>query len=256
MDKYEEFKKNVYKLIKLDLSSYKEKQMKRRITSLVTRNNYKDFDDYFLALKKDEKLFNQFLNYLTINVSEFYRNENQWDILEKNILPDLVKNNKKLKIWSSACSTGEEPYSLVMLMTRFYKLEDITVYATDIDVEIMEKAKIGIYNEKSIKSLPKEFVIKYFEKLGSNYKIKDEIKDRVKFSRINLLEDKFLTNCHLVTCRNVMIYFTGQAKDIMYHKFRESLTNDGVFFVGSTEQIIKPNEYKLKPIKTFFYTRA
>lgn len=255
MDKYEVFKKNVYKLIKLDLSSYKEKQMKRRITSLVTRNNYKDFDDYFEALKTDTKLFDQFVNYLTINVSEFYRNERQWNVLEDNILPDLAKKHPKLKVWSSACSTGEEPYSLVMLLSKFYKLEDIKVYATDIDLGAIDKAKMGIYHEKSLKNLPKEFITKYFTKIGSNYKIKDEIKNRVQFSKLNLLEDRFMDKCHLITCRNVMIYFTQDAKDIMYRKFRNALADDGVFFVGSTEQIIKPGDYDLAPVKTFFYSR-
>ncbi|WP_066497002.1 CheR family methyltransferase [Abyssisolibacter fermentans] len=256
MDKYHEFTKNVFKLIKLDLTSYKEKQMKRRINSLVTRNGFKDFDDYFIALKKDKELFNQFINYLTINVSEFYRNEKQWDILEENIIPDLIKNNKSLKIWSSACSTGEEPYSLVMLMTKFYRLNNIKVYATDIDEGAIAKAKLGIYNEKSIKSLPKEFKVKYFDKIGNSFKIKDDIKNRVQFSKLNLLEDNYPSNCHLIICRNVMIYFTQEAKDKIYHKFKNSLTDDGVFFVGSTEQIIKPLDYNLKPIRTFFYSKA
>lgn len=176
MNSYEVFKTNIYKLINIDLSSYKEKQMKRRISSLISRNNFNDFDDYFKALKSDKKLLNEFMNYLTINVSEFYRNKEQWDVLEKHIIPKLLKNNKKLKIWSSACSTGEEPYSMVMLLSKFMELKDIKVLATDIDKSAIDKAKIGVYSDKSLKELPKEFKNKYFEKIENTYRIKEIIK--------------------------------------------------------------------------------
>ena len=255
MDKYEFFKKKVYSLIDIDLSCYKEKQMKRRIQSLITRNNFKDFDDYFEELKVNKKLFEEFINYLTINVSEFYRNPTQWDVLEKNILPDLIKKNSNINIWSSACSTGEEPYSLVMLLSKFYDLKDIKILATDIDVGAIEKAKIGIYSEKSLQYLPSEFRTKYFEKVGSSYKINQIIKDCVQFKHINLLKDKYPENCHLILCRNVLIYFTEEAKNSIYKKFYNSLNSDGVLFVGSTEQIIMPERYNFKPARTFFYKK-
>lgn len=256
MDKYEAFKKDIYKLIGLDLSSYKEKQMKRRISSLIARNQYKDFDDYFVAIKKDKVLFEEFINYLTINVSEFFRNPNQWDVMEKVIIPKLKADNRgKIKIWSSASSTGEEPYSLAMLMTRFYGLKDIQIDATDLDLGAIEKAHLGIYSEKSLKNVPKDLKDKYFEKIGSSYKISDEIKKCVKFKQMNLLKDSYPKGYHLILCRNVMIYFTEEAKAEMYHKFNKGLTNDGVFFVGSTEQIIMPERYNFEPIQTFFYKK-
>ncbi|WIV10948.1 protein-glutamate O-methyltransferase CheR [Proteiniborus sp. MB09-C3] len=255
MDKYEFFKKQVFSLIGIDLSSYKEKQMKRRIQSLLTRNKYTDFDDYFDGLKNDIKLLDEFINYLTINVSEFFRNPTQWDVLEKEILPSLINNNRKLNIWSSACSTGEEPYTLVMLLTRFLKLSDISILATDIDAGAIEKAKTGIYNEKSLQNVPIDLKNKYFESIGSNYKIHQSIKDCVKFSRIDLLKDKYPNNCNLILCRNVLIYFTEEAKVNIYKKFHDSLSNDGVLFVGSTEQIIMPERYNLKSAKTFFYKK-
>ena len=147
MDKYEVFKANINKLIDIDLNFYKEKQMKRRIQSLLTRNNFKDFDDYFQGLKSDKVLLEQFINYLTINVSEFYRNPNQWQVLEKDIIPSLLSKKNRLTLWSSACSTGEEPYSLAMLMTKFFPLKEIRILATDIDEEAMNKAKFGLYSE-------------------------------------------------------------------------------------------------------------
>ncbi len=96
MDKYETFKRNIDNLTNIDLNYYKEKQMKRRITSLMNRNGYDDFNDYFIALKSNEELLNQFINYLTINVSEFYRNPAQWKVLEKDILPNIINQQKKV----------------------------------------------------------------------------------------------------------------------------------------------------------------
>lgn len=255
MDKYEFFKKQVYSLIGIDLSSYKEKQMKRRIESLLTRNKYLDFDDYFEGLKKDSRLLDEFINYLTINVSEFFRNPTQWEVLERDILPELMKGNNRLNIWSSACSTGEEPYTLVMLLSRFFKLSEIKIIATDIDLGAIERAKTGIYNEKSLQNVPNDFKSKYFECIGSHYKINQTIKDCVKFSRIDLLKDKYPENCNLILCRNVLIYFTEEAKANIYKKFHDSLSNDGILFVGSTEQIIMPERYNLKSAKTFFYKK-
>lgn len=256
MDKYEVFKKQVNDFIHIDLNYYKEKQMKRRITSLLKRNNFNDFDDYFQGLESDKALLDEFVNYLTINVSEFYRNPSQWEVLEKEILPDIInKKNKNIKIWSSACSTGEEPYSMVMLLTKFFDLKDIKILASDIDVGAMDKAKLGIYNSKSLNNLPKEFKVKYFEPIESSYKIKDDIKKCVEFKKMDLLKDVFPRNLDLIICRNVMIYFTEDAKELLYKKFYDSLSNNGVLFVGSTEQIILPDRYKLKSLKTFFYKK-
>lgn len=256
MDKYEMFKKNVNELINIDLNYYKEKQMKRRISSLLTRNNFKDFDDYFIGLKNDKNLLEQFINYLTINVSEFYRNPSQWDVLKKDIIPSLMfKNKRGLKIWSAACSTGEEPYSLVMMLSNFFPLRDIKILATDIDEEAMNKAKLGIYSEKSLVNLPREFKEKYFSKIESSYKISDDIKKCVEFKKMDLLKDRFPSNIDLITCRNVMIYFTEDAKELLYSKFYNSLNDNGILFVGSTEQIIMPEKHKLKAARTFFYEK-
>lgn len=256
MDKYEVFKKDINGLINIDLNYYKEKQMRRRISSLLARNNYKDFDDYFLGLKGNKELLEQFINYLTINVSEFYRNPSQWEVLEKDIIPSLIEKNKRsLKVWSSACSTGEEPYSLVMMLSNFFPLKDIKIIATDIDDEAMNKAKFGLYNEKSLANLPKGFKEKFFTKIQNSYKISDEIKKCVEFKKMDLLKDSFPSNFDLITCRNVMIYFTEDAKELLYSKFYSSLNDNGVLFVGSTEQIIMPEKYKLKPARTFFYKK-
>ncbi len=253
---YEGFKEKILKLTGIDLSSYKERQMKRRIESLIRRNNFDDYDLYYKALTQDTKVYDEFINYLTINVSEFYRNPAQWEMLEKEIMPNIMKVNKRPKIWSAACSTGEEPYSLAMMMSRFVDLSSLKILATDIDEGAVSKAKTGRYAPKSLENLPKDFISNYFLKEGDSYKISDKIKNCIEFKHHNLLNDKYPDNCDLIVCRNVMIYFTEEAKTVMYQKFRESLNSNGVLFVGSTEQIILPQRYKLEPVKTFFYRRS
>ncbi len=255
MEGYEKFKQQVYKLTGLDLSLYKERQMKRRIESLIKRHGVGSFEEYFNTLKTDKVIFDEFINYLTINVSEFYRNPGQWKILQETVIPELMKKRKKLKIWSAACSTGEEPYTLTMVLSRLMPLREIEILAVDIDKEAINKAKSGVYSKKSIENVPEDFKKKYFELVGGSFKISDEIKNRVTFKQFNLLSDSYPKDMDLIVCRNVMIYFTEDAKEEMYHNFNSALREEGVLFVGSTEQIILPNRYNFKAIKTFFYQK-
>ena len=165
MNGYEDFKKDILALTKIDLNSYKEKQMKRRIDTLISKNGIKSYKDYVALIKRDEEKFEQFVNFLTINVSEFYRNPEQWEILDKSVFPALIKKfGKNLKVWSAACSTGDEPYSLVMALSRHIPLNQIHITATDIDKQVLDKARLGLYNEKSIAAVPADFKKKYFTK--------------------------------------------------------------------------------------------
>lgn len=255
---YEEFKQRIYEISGIDLSCYKERQMKRRIDSLISKKNFKGYQSYLEALKKDQILYDEFMNYITINVSEFYRNPDQWIKLKEFILPILIKQikqNRSLKIWSAACSSGDEPYTLAMILSEFFPLKDIRIIATDIDKEILEKAKKGIYNEKSVANLPQIYLQKFFTQDGHTFKINDEIKECIQFKQHNLLSDNYPYNCDLIVCRNVLIYFTEEAKIEIYKKFNKALVNSGVLFVGSTEQILLYTNYNFKPIQTFFYQK-
>ena len=254
---YDKFKKDIYGLTKIDLNAYKEKQMKRRIDNLITKRKMKTYDEYVAALKTNPILFDEFVSYLTINVSEFYRNPEQWDYLEKKVFPDLIsKYGHGIKIWSAACSTGDEPYSLVMLLSKFLPLDKIKILATDIDEQVIAKEKVGIYEKGSLKALPEEFIKKYFVKLTeTSYQIKEEIKKCVEFRKSNLLKDPYPMGCHLIVCRNVLIYFTEEAKLDVYKKFNASLVPGGVLFVGSTEQIPGYRDINYSSPKTFFYVR-
>lgn len=253
---YEYFKKAVYDLTKIDLNAYKEKQMKRRIDTLIAKNKIVGYDNYISALKKDNRMFEEFVNYLTINVSEFYRNTDQWEILDKEIFPELIqKFGKNLKIWSAACSTGDEPYSLVMALSRHLPLNQIKIYATDLDKQVIAKAKAGLYAEKSIASVPEDLKKKFFTKIGPSYQISEEVKARVEFKEHNLLKDTYQTDYHLIVCRNVLIYFTEEAKDEVFRKFQKSIKSGGFLFIGSTEQIINYKEIGYERRNSFFYAK-
>lgn len=254
---YEDFKKFVLEATTIDLNAYKERQMKRRIDTLISRNKYDGYDSYSKALTSDSKMLDEFVNYLTINVSEFYRNPSLWKTLEDVILSDLIKKfGPKLKIWSAACSTGDEPYSLAMVMAKKIPLADVKIYATDIDDQVLEKAQDGVYGENSLKGLPDEYKNKYFTQMGRFYKISDDIKKCVEFKKANLLKDAYPTDCHLIVCRNVMIYFTEEAKEEIYKKFNKALVNDGCLFVGNTEQIINYKELGYQFNELFFYRKV
>jgi len=254
-DDYDLFVEKIRNKTGIDLSLYKEAQMKRRLTSLREKRGFSNFAQFFDGMVKDGKLLDEFLDRMTINVSEFYRNPRRWEVLEKKILPRLLKESSRPKIWSAACSTGEEPYTLAMIMSNFMPLSSVSILATDIDKGILERAKNGFYTERSLKDIPKQMLDKYFTKEDLGYHIKDEIKRTVTFKQQNLLADRFEQNFDLIVCRNVMIYFTEEAKHELYHKFSNSLRTGGVLFVGSTEQIFNPQTYHLEAEETFFYRK-
>lgn len=240
----------------IDLALYKENQMKRRINSLREKKGFKTFVDFFQAMLQKQDLYIEFLDHMTINVSEFYRNPNRWEVLEKRILPELqARKNGRIKCWSAACSTGEEPYSLAMALSSIMSLREIQVLATDIDQNAINKAKVGKYQALSVKDVPKPHLNKYFKISGTSYEVSDEIKKCVQFERQNLLADPFAQNFDLIVCRNVLIYFTEEAKDTLYMKFSKALAKGGYFFIGGTEQIFHPQKYQLEPVDTFFYRK-
>lgn len=253
---YEKFKSAVFSLTKIDLNAYKERQMKRRIDALISKHGISGYEDYVQVLKTDKARFEEFVNYLTINVSEFYRNVDQWKVMENEIVPELIKKfGKNLKIWSAACSTGDEPYSLVMALSRHIPLNMIRITATDIDKQVIAKAKVGLYSEKSIASVPDDLKKKYFTKVGLSYQISDEIKSRVDFKEHNLLENNYPKDYDMIVCRNVLIYFTEEAKDEVFRKFYQSLKPGGILFIGSTEQIINHRDIGFERKNSFYYQR-
>ena len=254
---YEYFKQQIFVLTSIDLNAYKETQMKRRIDTLIRKHGIVGYDKFVQALKTDKDLFEEFVSYITINVSEFYRNPEQWKLLDEKVIPELIqKFGKNLKIWSAACSTGDEPYSLVMALSKHIPLNQIKIIATDLDKQILAKAKVGLYSEKSLAGVPEDLKEKYFTQVGPSYKISEAIKSRVEFRQHNLLKDPYIADCNLIVCRNVLIYFTEEAKNEVFKKFQMHLKPNGILFIGSTEQIMNFKEIGYTRMSSFFYQKV
>jgi chemotaxis protein methyltransferase CheR len=254
-DGYEQFIIQIKRKTGIDLSLYKEVQMKRRLKSLYEKKGFSSFQDFYKEINKNQNLLVEFLDRLTINVSEFFRNYKRWEVLESKILPQILKNNKHPKIWSAACSTGEEAYTIAMIVSCLIGFSDSRILATDIDGNALARAKNGVYSEKSVNEVPESFKQRYFKQHGEYYYISNEIKKMVTFKKHNLLADPFEGPYDLIICRNVLIYFTEEAKSKLYQKFSSALKKDGILFVGSTEQIFNPGLYDFKTEETFFYQK-
>jgi chemotaxis protein methyltransferase CheR len=254
-DGYEQFIIQIKRKTGIDLSLYKEVQMKRRLKSLYEKKGFSTFQDFFKELNRNQSFLNEFLDRLTINVSEFFRNYKKWAILETKILPQIMKMNKCPRIWSAACSTGEEAYTIAMIAACLVPGSNLHILATDIDENALIKAKTGVYSEKSITEVPLRYKQRFFHQNDDFYCVNNEIKKMVTFKKHNLLADRFDGPYDLIICRNVLIYFTEEAKKQLYQEFSSALKKDGILFVGSTEQIFNPGEYQLKTEETFFYQK-
>lgn len=253
---YLDFIDGVKRKTGIDLSLYKEAQMKRRIATLYEKKGFENFRDYLNGLLTDKNLLDEFLDRMTINVSEFYRNPERWEVLQQKIIPELLTQNKNLKVWSAACSTGEEPYTLAMVLSNFKPFSEISILATDLDKNVIARAKRGVYPERSVKEVPESMLKRHFTKEGSLYKVDEAIKRAVTFKQQNLLLDKFDNNFDLIVCRNVMIYFTDTARNELHSKFNAALKRGGYLFVGSTEQIFDPAAHGFNSAaEKFFYKK-
>ena len=252
---WEWFIKKFERISKIDLTAYKRPQMERRINSFMRTVNVADYRQFIDTLQSDRVIYRKFLEHITINVSEFFRNGNHWDILAREIIPMLLRDRPGLKIWSAGCSTGEEAYSLAMLAKENHFPLSGRILDTDIDKEVLERAEAGLYASKALQGMQLQYLNRYFKKEDEYYRISDEIKKMVRFEHHDLLREPFGRGFDLVLCRNVVIYFTEETKQRLYKRFTESLSSGGVLFIGSTEQIFQSRELGLQSIATFFYQK-
>jgi len=250
-----EFKGKLKAKTEIDLDLYKAPQMQRRIMNLAKRNGYDTYSGYFDKVVQDKDDFAAFIEYLTINVSEFFRTPDKFAKLETDVIPDLLKRSSKLNIWSAGCSIGAEPYSLAMIMKTLTPNMRHRILATDLDIEILGKAKKGEYTDNELKAIDPERKRKYFTHEGDKYLVSQEIKDCIEFKRHNLLKDNFESGFDLILCRNVVIYFTEEAKDQLYANFFKALKPGGILFVGATEAILNFRKLGYTSFQPFFYQK-
>lgn len=251
---YSWFIKSFHAKSGLDLNYYKQNQMERRILSFITTHNYSNYPEFLNALCQNPKLYDTFLKHLTINVTQFFRDLSQWKSLQ-DVLSQLVTKKSHLKIWSAGCSSGQEPYSLAMTLLEHFPKVSFSILATDIDKAVLQQAKDGVYKSMEVAGTPTGMLTKYFTNSDKGYEIKDVVKQKVHFKYQNLLTDTFDREFDLIACRNVVIYFTEDAKDMLYKKFCGALTVGGVLFTGSTEHLFGVTDLGFKPISSFFYQK-
>lgn len=251
---YNLFKHEFNGIIGIDLNSYKEQQMQRRILQWITRHDHDGFFGLIQFLKKDQEHLSDFLDYLTINTSHFFRDQSVFTEIADNILPAITRNNRPT-IWSAGCSIGAEIYSIVMLL-KTLGVEAKEYLATDLDEMVIVKARAGIYSKNQINLVPPDLLKKHFTITDNDqYRISDKVKQKVRFKKHNLLTDQYKKGYDLIMCRNVFIYFTTEIQKELTVKFVDSLKNGGYLIVGSAEQIMNPSQFGLTRVSYCIYQK-
>ncbi len=260
---YQEIKRNVRRLLELDLDHYKDEQMRRRLDSWLARSGAPDWKTYFDRVRIDERERNRFRDYLTINVSAFFRDPERWKSLAELVLPRLIKEamgrdplENGLRIWSAGCSIGAEPYTLAILLDELAPHRRHSILATDYDLGALSKARQGgPYTAEEIQNLSAAQRSAYLQPAGPPFYVTPNLIKKINFQEHNLFADPFPRGMDLIVCRNVVIYFTTAAKDRLYQAFHDALRPGGVLFVGATEIIPHPQTYGLRNVGISFYER-
>ncbi|NPV88271.1 protein-glutamate O-methyltransferase CheR [Coprothermobacteraceae bacterium] len=235
-----------------DLSGYSKSTLTRRTAYFMGIYGITSVQELADKLVRDNTLFQDFLDKLTINVTEFFRDPCAWTELVKLLAPF---RSKSLSAWSAGCSVGCEPYTLAMVLKE-NGFSARRILATDIDKVALQRAREGIYELKEVKRVPPPYM-KYFSKVGDRYAVVESIKKMVTFRHQNLLKDDFpQEEMDLILFRNVVIYFNQESHELLWGKFSKALKPGGLLFVGGSEVIFDPKKYDLKLLSHGFYRRV
>ncbi len=252
---YVELKERILDVLNLDLAYYKDAQMRRRLGNYVA-GRAEGFEAFMQSLKPRSDELSALKDFLTINVSEFFRDEPQFKLLESEILPGLLAREGRLNVWSAGCSHGGEIYSVAMLLDEMAPGGKGRLLATDIDDDMLATCRAGgPYRPADVRAVPPRLRNKHFERTSDGYRIDQRTRSRVEFRPHDLLADRYERGFDLIMCRNVVIYFTDEAKDHIYRGFAASLRPGGVLFIGATEALLQPQTLGLSRVSTCFYRR-
>jgi chemotaxis protein methyltransferase CheR len=252
---YQVFKGRIHKKTGLDLSSYKQNQMERRLRSFMERAGAQTFHEYYRMLELDHALLEEFMDRVTINVSELFRNPEQFQVLESRVIPDILRRSRGLSVWSAGCSYGPEPYTLSICLNEALLKTGHKIIATDIDDRVLQRAREGAFDAADCKNLSPARLTRWFRRENDKMIADDSLKAIIDFRKLDLLKDRFPNGQDLILCRNVVIYFTEQAKDELYARFFSALKPGGYLFVGGTERISKYMEIGYTSPYPFFYQK-
>ncbi len=225
--------------------------IKNRLMKRMSELEIKTVRDYFYHVKYDvsQKEFNRLMDLITTNETSFYRNEPQLLSFSDEVLPQIIKEKlasseqKSIRIWSAGCSTGEEPYTLAMILLNKLMTTagwNIEIIANDISEEVLQKARLGEYTGITLRNVRPDLLARYFTKAGEVYRVKPEVKSFVKFSHMNLNDPRKISlvgNFDVIFCRNVMIYFSDEVKKELVRRFFSTLKPGGYFYIGHSETL-------------------
>ncbi|MDF1535408.1 MAG: protein-glutamate O-methyltransferase CheR [bacterium] len=231
-----------------DLEAYKERCILRRIYLKVRSKGHADLGSYYRELSRDREELERLFQYMTINVTEFFRNPTAFAYLERSVLPRLVAEHSvygHFRVWSAGCSSGEEPYSLAIVLLRAKKRHRIqtpfTVLATDVDDRILARGKVGRYGLEALKNLEDEDIREYFVEEEGSFSVSDEVRERVTFRTEDILRDNPVKAQSLVVCRNLLIYFSRENQERVISGFSRKLHPGGFLMLGKAETLIGRN---------------
>ena len=245
---YQLIKQELFRHLRTDSNAYKDSYLLRRIKARMRKLGISDFMEYYRLIKKNRTELDDLLLTVAINVTEFFRDPIVWKTLERKVLPELIEFKKEhysttIKVWSAACSTGQEPYSIAMLFNEFLgddiRRYNLSILATDIDRDALNTAIKGIYPKETVeKSVPKYLIKKYFLPVGDHYRISPQLQRYVKFQYFNLLSKKYPRGFDMIFIRNVLIYMTREAQEEIFKRLYDSLEDHGYLILGKTETIL------------------
>lgn len=232
----------------INLTDKKKTLVTSRLNSVVEKHGYESFTAYFNHVASDAsgKSVIELLNRITTNHTFFYREKKHFEFLQEDVLPELVqreRHERDLRIWSAGCSSGEEPYTLAMILSEFLgpdrRLWDTKILATDISTSALLKAKAGVYAKRSLEELPALWRVKYLEPYEKEFlRVSESLRGELILRRFNLMNPfPFKRKFHVIFCRNVMIYFDAPTKAALVEKFHRHLEPGGYLFIGHSESI-------------------
>ncbi len=228
----------------VDFFLYKENTILRRLEKRISINRFDNIEDYIIFLKNNNREINVLFNELLIGVTRFFRDEDAFIKLNKEVIEHLIKNSgskQELRLWIPGCSTGEEAYSLAILLREAMQLNncfpDVKIFATDLDTASLEYAGAGIYPESIASDVSPERIVQFFTKKDGGYQVKENIRSMVVFARHNLLKDPPFSKIDLISCRNLLIYLNNKAQQYVISAFYYALVDSGYLFLGSSESL-------------------
>jgi len=219
-----------------------------RALSIVNFSSYCDF----LKTENEDELVN-FVNAITTNLTSFFREKHHFDYIANTLIPYWLKtrnDERRIRIWSAGCSTGEEPYSIaITLLKHFPRIDDwdIKILATDLDTNVVATAKAGVYSEERIEGLPQSMARDWFKKGKDNFagkvKVSPVLQEMITFNQLNLLHEwPFRGGFDLIFCRNVVIYFNKDTQRVLADRYADILKDDGTLFLGHSETLFKVSD--------------